>query len=180
MTRQFLPSTESHGSLPPLLRYYSLLRLLPAHPASLWSSLVSAVPSCILLFAPSQAECCPLGPGVISPGPRAGVSRWRPAALPGSWETLLCVCPALRLRPDLHASPFLGTSVLPPLILRRRPQLLLTFEARSHSFHTRCLRFAGRITPTPRKTRFRLVASLYRMGFEPIGSLCEVSAMSTR
>jgi len=39
-----------------------------------------------------------------------------------------------------------------------------TFEAHSHSFSTRCLRFAGRVTPTPRKTRFRLLVKLYRTG----------------
>jgi hypothetical protein len=36
------------------------------------------------------------------------------------------------------------------------------FEADSRSSRARCLRFAGWIAPSPRKTRFRLVASLYR------------------
>ena len=39
-----------------------------------------------------------------------------------------------------------------------------TFEAQSHGFGTGCLRFAGRVTPTPRKTRFRLLARLFRAG----------------
>jgi len=39
-----------------------------------------------------------------------------------------------------------------------------TFEAQSHGFGTGCLRFAGRVTPTPRKTRFRLLARLFRTG----------------
>jgi hypothetical protein len=39
-----------------------------------------------------------------------------------------------------------------------------TFEAPSHGFGTGCLRFAGRVTPTPRKTRFRLLARLFRTG----------------
>ena len=34
-----------------------------------------------------------------------------------------------------------------------------SFEAQSHSPFTRCLRFAGGITPGPRKTRFRLLAN---------------------
>ena len=38
------------------------------------------------------------------------------------------------------------------------------FGAQSHGLCTRCLRFAGRITPPPRKTRFRLLATLYRTG----------------
>ncbi len=33
-----------------------------------------------------------------------------------------------------------------------------------HSLRPRCLRFAGWVTPPPRKTRFRLVANLSRAG----------------
>jgi hypothetical protein len=40
----------------------------------------------------------------------------------------------------------------------------IAFEAQSHGFGTGCLRFAGRVTPTPRKTRFRLPAKLFRAG----------------
>jgi hypothetical protein len=40
----------------------------------------------------------------------------------------------------------------------------IAFEAQSHGFGTRCLRFAGRVAPTPRKTRFRLLAKLFRTG----------------
>jgi len=39
-----------------------------------------------------------------------------------------------------------------------------TFEAQSHGFGTGCLRFAGRVTPTPRQTCFRLLAKLFRTG----------------
>ena len=52
---------------------------------------------------------------------------------------------------------------LPPLEQRRLPQFA-SFEARWHGPPTRCLRFAGRITPPPRKTRFRLSATLCRTG----------------
>ena len=38
------------------------------------------------------------------------------------------------------------------------------FGAQSHGLHTRCLRFAVRVAPTPRKTRFRLLARLCRAG----------------
>jgi hypothetical protein len=41
------------------------------------------------------------------------------------------------------------------------------FEAQSHGPSTRCLRFAGWVAPPPRKTRFRLAASLYRAGLSP-------------
>jgi hypothetical protein len=39
------------------------------------------------------------------------------------------------------------------------------FGAQSHGIRTRCLRFAGRVAPPPRKTRFRLLAKLCRAGF---------------
>jgi hypothetical protein len=38
------------------------------------------------------------------------------------------------------------------------------FEAQSHGFGTGCLRFAVQVTHTPRKTRFRLPAKLFRTG----------------
>jgi hypothetical protein len=40
----------------------------------------------------------------------------------------------------------------------------IAFEAQSHGFGTGYLRFAGRVAPTPRKTRFRLLAKLFRTG----------------
>jgi len=41
------------------------------------------------------------------------------------------------------------------------------FGAQSHGLHLRCLRFAAAVTRTPRKTRFRAVASLTRAGLDP-------------
>ena len=38
------------------------------------------------------------------------------------------------------------------------------FGAQSHGPLTRCLRFAARVAPAPRKTRFRLLAKLCRAG----------------
>jgi hypothetical protein len=38
------------------------------------------------------------------------------------------------------------------------------FGAQSHRPHTRCLRFAGWITPPPRKTRFRIAGQPFRAG----------------
>jgi hypothetical protein len=48
-----------------------------------------------------------------------------------------------------------------------------SFEAPSHGLSPRCLRFAGALTRRPRKTRLRLVASLYHAGFAPAGSPTE-------
>jgi hypothetical protein len=38
------------------------------------------------------------------------------------------------------------------------------FEAQSDGLHTRCLRFAAKVTPGPRKTRIRWSTSNFRMG----------------
>ena len=50
------------------------------------------------------------------------------------------------------------------------------YGAQSHGPHARCLRFAARVTPEPRKTRFRLVASHYRAGLATCWVALKVSA----
>ena len=54
-----------------------------------------------------------------------------------------------------------------PLLTRRRLPQIVDFGAQSHGLHLRCLRFAAAVTRTPRKTRFRAVASLTRAGLDP-------------
>ena len=44
------------------------------------------------------------------------------------------------------------------------------FEALSRGLHALCVRFAAGVSPGPRNTRFRLVASLDRSGLSPAGS----------
>ena len=79
-----------------------------------------------------------------------------------------------------HFGPTLATQrYCLPLLRRRRPPHISTFEAQSHGPHARCLRFAAtvaRYLQQLRKTRFRLVVLLGRTGFEPAGLLREVSA----
>ena len=52
------------------------------------------------------------------------------------------------------------------------------FGAQSHGPRTRCLRFAGWITPPPRKTRFRRLANLTGRDWLPAGSHRKVSGLS--
>ena len=55
------------------------------------------------------------------------------------------------------------------------PTTNANFGAQSHGPHTRCLRFAGWITPPPRKTRFRRLANLTGRDWLPAGSQRKVS-----
>ena len=57
------------------------------------------------------------------------------------------------------------TYCLPPHLRRRLPRQL-DVGTQSHGLQPRCLRFAARVTPEPRKTRFRLAANLDRMGLD--------------
>jgi hypothetical protein len=96
----------------------------------------------------------------------------------------LPACPALRPRWVRHAEPFAAHGVPAcrcgfPLFRRRRHPRRPLFGAQSHGLHARCLRFAARGLPSaPRKTRFRLGASLGREGPpDPHGFHREVSVL---
>jgi len=100
----------------------------------------------------------------------SGLSTWSRQDLPGSWWTLLCACPALRPRRDPRTWPVSALGCCLPLLVRRRlSRRFRSFEAQSRGPHTRCLRFAARVAPAPRKTRFRLVASFAGRGLNPQG-----------
>ena len=55
-----------------------------------------------------------------------------------------------------------------------------SFEAQSRSPFPRCLRFAGRVTPYPRKTRYRLAwSALAGRDSHPLGSIVEFQGLMT-
>ena len=117
-------------------------------------------------FAPAdgQAPSLPQAGTRWSPGrPWSGVFRWRRPGLPGSWGTPTHVpCSQTPTGPRRQATttPRYG---LPPFVRRRLPRLG-SYGAQSHGPYIRCLRFAGWITPPPRKTRFWLLAKLCQAG----------------
>jgi hypothetical protein len=100
--------------------------------------------------------------------PYAIPSWWSSTGLPGSWGVLSCLCPALRPRPRLPCDANPATRCCPRTQKNEGRSIQQIFEALSHGFSTHCLRFQLRF-PYTGKTRFRWVASPYRMGFEPIG-----------
>src|SRR5437016_3705563 len=65
----------------------------------------------------------------------------------------------------MHARPLRRLGAAPACANHGGSRDREDFGARSHGIGTRCLRFAGRVTPPPRKTHFRLLAKLCRAGF---------------
>ena len=133
-----------------------------------------------LASLPSVRRAAPGAGGFCSPlrlppsGSKGGDDR--ASHVPG--EPPLCLCPALRPRQDRSHQAH--------TMRRRGPRSKQDegsheayFGAQSHGLGTRCLRFAGWITPPPRKTRFWLLARLYQTGLLPAGFQRKVSELLT-
>ena len=134
------------------------------------------IPTCLVAFAcryhPPRAFCSRRqsvehrragGFGFRSAFPLAALLEWRPPGLSSSWGTPVCVpCSPTPAGPSRQATTARRCGL--PLFVQRRLPRFASFEAQSHGPHTRCLRFAGWTTPPPRKTRFRLSATLCRTG----------------
>ncbi len=84
-----------------------------------------------------------------------------------------CTCPALRPRRVLLAKPVRRFDTAFRHLNGVGTHDYHHFEAQSRGLHTRCLRFADQVTLALHKTRFRLVASRYRVGLSPTGSLAK-------
>src|SRR5271163_4962920 len=150
------------GLVPRLRRYYEVLRLPTARPANLrYPSAGGDLPCACVRSTRPDAGPAAWSFGCGSPTPPFN-DRKRPD-LPGSWRTLVCLRPALGPRQDRRTRPY-GAPTRPPPDTRRRLLQAMTFEAQSHGLGTGCLRFAGRVAPPPRQTRFPLPAKLYGVG----------------
>ena len=163
-----VPPLGPCGMVPQLRRYHDSLRLLAGPPASL-RFLRSAVPRVrSLVLARRSASALAFAGAVTRAVP--GTFAWRRQGLPSSWR--VHSTRALLSDPGGIYAP--GHSArrccLPPKARRRLPRQS-SFGAQSHGSRRRCLRFADRVTPAPRKTRFRLVANLGRAGFDPQDSI---------
>ena len=99
MRRHPLPLTGSLGLVPPLQRYYEVLRLPAAHFAAL-RFLRLAIPSLRPSFVPDgPGHGAVAPPGVGKPGLRPAF-RWRRQGLPSSRGTLVIIRHVLRPRWD--------------------------------------------------------------------------------
>jgi len=146
----------------PLLHgYYEVLRR-PALPLAALRCLRLAIPSCAPVFVSPARPDAGLGPGAFgcgSPNATLQNGNGRTSQVPGE----PCCVYALFSDPGgpTHQATY-GTQTRPPHTLRRPTRV--NFGAQSHGLDTSCLRFARWVTRTGRKTRFRLLAKLYRVG----------------
>ena len=149
--------------VPRLLRYYqgAMTSCRPSRRAS-FPSLGGTTR--VLVFRPHAAERYRRGsPGVGHPVPPAGKASVETTGSPTFLGNPDCALALLfdpgRTNASGHAMRRRG-----PRCVHDEGSRIRTFEAQSHGFGTGCLRFAGRVAPTPRKTRFRLLAKLFRTG----------------
>src|SRR6516164_5768816 len=163
-----------------------VLRLPATHIRSLicFASGVHAIllASCFATCAPGRSE------GTSGPGPlfnrrpdlpvRSHVDVSGTSQVPR--RSILCLCPALRPRPNQRSLASLTvSSMLPPRFPRQELQRLMNFGALSRGFGTCCLRFKTGVATPPARLASGWLARLYREGVEPSGSLQKVSDHSS-
>ena len=152
------------------------LRLPAALPPAL-RCLRLAVPPRHARFAPGSMACDAAGQGFLRSAPvtpfRIKGGDDRASHVPG--EPQLCLCPALRPRRDRRVRPSRRVDAAPVRTTAKAPACNLSFGAQSHGLSTHCLRFAAPVARTPRKTRFRLLASSTGRVWLPAGFHRKVS-----
>ena len=161
-----------------------MLRLPATHIRSLicFASGVHAIllASCLAACAPRRSESL-LGQGRCSTGdPNCRLIRVDVSGISQvPRRSILCLCPALRPRPNRRSLASLTvSSMLPPHFPRRRLQRLMNFGALSRGFGTCCLGFTNGVATIHAKLASGWLARLYREGVEPSGSLQKVSDRS--
>ena len=164
LNRRPLPSAGSIGPVPPPRRYYEALRL----PAARFAAL-----RFLRLAIPPVRPVCSQRPGRTTVG--SGELVFRVPSRKLSVETAGSLrfpshprvptpCSQTPVGP-MHARPLRRLGAAPASMHNGGSRNKDGFGAQSHGIRTRCLRFAGRVAPPPRKTRFRLLAKLCRAGF---------------
>jgi hypothetical protein len=178
VARRLLPSAGSLGSVPPPQRYYSTLRIPTTHPAALRCLRTGGIPVTPAVRSRGRRVSPARGLELVTRCSRRGIAEKMegPPRFLGD----------LRER-ALFSDPGGTTSARPS---RRRDAAFHhlnnvgshdddDFGAQWHGPLTRCLRFAARVAPAPRKTRSRLLASSTGRGWLPARSQRKVSAIAS-
>jgi len=157
------------GSVPLLPRYYEAFRL-PDDPPARLRCLRRRGTTATRLSLPWRSGAHPPRARVVhrlpQPATRRGVVR--ASQVPGEPSCGRALLSDPGETPSTLPVTALGCC-LPLLVRRRLSRRFNSFGAQSHGPPTRCLRFAARVSPAPRKTRFRLVASFAGRGLNPQG-----------
>lgn len=162
--RFFLPSPGSpRERLPRLQRYYE--DAMTSRRSFLRTSLPSFGSSSVALawFAPATGKRAVTGLDLVTRWSYRDVAE-RTAGSPTFLGSPWHLCPVLRPRTDRLVRPFTTIWHGPRMTLPQGLRQPLSFGAHSHGLSARCLRFAARITPRPRKTRYRQLARFFRVG----------------
>ena len=164
ITRHPLRSTGSLGMVPPLRRYYGMLRLPTARLAAL-RCLRLAIPPCASWFAPGDRDAQSWASGSWSSRFPSRLLRWKRSGLPGSRRTLMVIGPVLRPRRDraCGVGRLVACPARPPFLTRTKaPAMIFRGSIARPLTSLSTLRSDGR--PSPRKTRFRRRTQLCRTG----------------
>jgi len=97
--------------------------------------------------------------------------RWRLQDLPGFWITLFHICPVLRPRPDSSLRPPSTRKSTAPTITTMKAPALYHLSRLNHTASVVAVYASSLRSPYMRKTRFRLLVRLCRVGFAPTGLL---------
>jgi hypothetical protein len=161
MRRCLLPSPGSLRSVPPVQRYYETLRL-PSVPLAALRCLRLAIPP----LRPVRSQRPDAGPwtGELVFRFPSRICQWRRTGLSGSRASLVSLRPVLGPRWDRTRQAIAACRRGPRMCLRRRlPRGVFRGSIARHWDSLSTLRSEGH--PSPRKTRFRLLAKLCRAGF---------------
>src|SRR5215472_16881651 len=142
---------------------------LPAAPPAALRCLRLAVPRRPLVrFAPRRTSAPP-GPGVGNPVAPAGIIAEETTGSPRFPGNPDCPFAMFNRRRQDCCHQTATVQQRGPWYVKSRGSYERSFDSQSHGVRTRCLRFAGWVTPPRRKSRFQPLVRRYWTGFHPQG-----------
>lgn len=153
-------------SYPAFKRYYEGAKTSQAHPAGFGvtspDGTTCGPPLCLHRVARGQPR--DLENFASGPRPCSYNALWRLRDLPSSQGTPVRICPALRPRPDPDAWPITTPGCCSRTVEDESSRQQLLFRGSITQLLRRLSTLRAAVAQRLRKTRFRLVANLYRTG----------------